>query len=95
MPSHDPPIVLSFNLPREGGDPNTWAYFYVPKGGLTSLVEDDERTHRALMNSDPFVVALEDPGEAEYLHQIVTALGECRRAVKDSSIELPSTCTLH
>jgi len=89
------PIVLSFNLPREGGDPNTWAYFYVPKGGLTSLVEDDERVCRALMNSAPFVVALEDPGEAEYLHEIIKALGECRRAVKDSSIEFPSPCTLH
>ena len=89
-----PPIVLSFNLPREGGDPHTWAYFYVPKGGLSRL-DDDERACRAMISGDPFVVALEDPGEAEYLHQIVKALGECRRAVKDSSIELPSTGTLH
>ena len=89
-----PPIVLSFNLPREGGDPHTWAYFYVPKGGLSRL-DDDERAYRAMMNSEPFVVALEDPGEAEYLHEIIKALGACRRAVKDSSIEFPSPCTLH
>jgi hypothetical protein len=87
------PIVLSFNLPREGGDPNTWAYFYVPKGGLSRLV-DDERAYR-MMSGDPFVVALEDPGEAEYLHELVTALGVCRRAVEDSSIKLSSTGTLH
>jgi len=89
-----PPIVLSFNLPREGGDPHTWAYFYVPKGGLSRL-DDDERAYRAMMNSEPFVVALEDPGEAEYPHRIVTVLGECRRAVENSSIELPATRTLH
>jgi hypothetical protein len=88
------PIVLSFNLPREGGDPNTWAYFYVPKGGLSRL-DDDERAYRAMMSGDPFVVALEDPGEAEYLHELVTALGVCRRAVEDSSIKLSATGTLH
>jgi len=88
------PIVLSFNLPREGGDPNTCAYFYIPKGGLSRL-NDDEGADRAMMSGDPFVVALEDPGEAEYLHELVTALGVCRRAVEDSSIKLSATGTLH
>jgi len=88
------PIVLSFNPPREGGAPRTWAYFYVPKGGLSRL-DDDERAYRAMISGDPFVVALEDPGEAEYLHELVTALGVCRRAVEDSSIKLPATSTLH